>query len=238
MSFFTSIGIFLTALLIQAFLQLNPSVFAIFYHSAIAKKSPKRADDSSLSFILGNEIFNAATFIIVFLIVSLITTFESSVNHIFLWIMAGIFLAESILMIFFYFKPGRASVTGTKLFISRSIARHLTYRAEHIKNRSDAIILGIITPSLELLFTLPLFIISSVAIIRATTTCAPYIILYILVATVPLFAIRTYFHMGYNLANLQRLRIKLKPHFKFILCLAYFLLALLTIYLGVINYGF
>ncbi len=70
------------------------------------------------------------------------------------WTFAGLFFATAIVMAFFYFRKTKA----TALFISRKVARNYRLRAESVKSRSDAFLLGFFSSIPELVFTLPLFI--------------------------------------------------------------------------------
>ena len=235
MSVFISLGIVLAAMLIQAFLQLTPSVFTIFYHYALGKTSKKKADDQSLSFILGVEIFIAITFLITYIIIAFFIAEKDFMNSIFLWILSGIFFAEGIFILCCYFKNGKKSKSTTKLFIPRSIAKSFIFRVEHTKNRSDTIALGFITAASELLFTLPLFIISSIQIFKLSRNSGfIFIIAYIIIATLPLFAIRTAYRTDHNFAEIQRFRVKRKLFFRLILSLGFIAISILTFISGVI----
>ena len=148
--------------------------------------------------------------------------------------MSGIFLVESLLALFWYYRPARKHSNSTKLFLSRKSATSLIHHAEHAKNRSDTIALGIITSAAELLFTLPLYIICSVEILNISVTSGfVFIIAYIVIATIPLFAIRTFFHSGHNLAEIQRIRVKKKPFTKATLFICYLLLTIIDFITGV-----
>lgn len=219
---------------IQGFLELSPGLFAIFYHHALGKTSLKKADDRSLSFILGVEICTAAIFLITYLAVSFFAVQRDFMNTAFLWIMAGIFLLEAIVSFFFYFKKSKKhGKNSTALFISRPTAKNLEHHAKTAKNRSDTIILGFITTALELFFTLPLYIICSVEILNVSATSGfVFIIAYIVIATIPLFTIRTLFRTDRNLAEIQRFRVKKKPYTRLVISLSYLALSILTFITG------
>lgn len=229
MSVLTSLIILFLAMLIQAFLQLTPAIFTLFYHSALAKTSEKKADDLSLSFILGVEVFHAIIFLSVFSIISWAISSPHFETEILNWILAGIFGALSVASFFYYFRS-----RGTELFIPRKIAKNLSTRAKNLKTRSDAWILGFFAGVPELLFTLPLFMICSLTALKFAGLSTPtIIILYILVATVPLFILRALFRGGLNLADIQRLRVKNKSFFRLTITLGYLFLAFLIIANGV-----
>jgi len=236
MSIFASLGIIVLAIAIQGFLQLSPNLFAIFYHHALGKTSPKKADDRSLSFILGVELFAALAFLLVYFITSFFITEESFSSNIFIWAMTGIFVAEAIFFFFCYYKLGKNNKKTTKLFISRHLAESLVYRAEHAKNRSSTILLGVTTSAIEILFTLPLLIISSVEILRFDSRFGfLFIIVYVIGATAPLFAVRILYRTGHNLAEILRIRVKRKTFFRIVVPLCYLGLAALTLLGGTIR---
>lgn len=229
-------------MLIQSFLELNPRLFAIFYHRALGKTSSKKADDRALSFILGTEIFTAIVFLIVYLVISYIINNVGILSPIFLWVMSGIFVLEAFAALFFYYRPkksrlksrsSRARKSLTGLFLPADLKNSLIYHAEHSNNRSATIVLGIVTTSLELCFTLPLYIIMSICIYYTFMNLSSiYIIIYIIVATIPLFLIRTCFRTDRTLADVIRIFIKKSPWTKLILPFSYFMLAIVTLIIG------
>ncbi|MBQ3293046.1 hypothetical protein IJG93_01930 [Candidatus Saccharibacteria bacterium] len=234
MSDFISVIIILLAMVIQAFLQLTPGVFACFYHHALGKTSVKKADDASLSFILGTEIFTAIAFLTIYIIISFIAADKITDNNIYTAILAGVFIAEAVITLFFYFRRNtKKKEQSTRLFLPRHITKSLIRNANKVKNRSDTITLGIITATLELFFTLPLYIIISTEILNLSLRYGfVYIIAYIIIATIPLFAIRTAFRTDHNLAEIQRFRVSKKSLIRLILSLSYLLIAILIIVKG------
>lgn len=221
-------------MLIQAFLQTSPSVFAIFYHHNLSKTSKKKADDRSLSFIFGVEIVIAIVFLATYFAITFLFPEKFFLNQTFLFIMSGIFFIECIFILFFYFRIGKKFKKTTELFIPRRIAKKIIYLAKHTKKRTDAIILGAITVLIELAFTLPIMIISSISILNLSPRFGfIFIIAYIIIATLPLFTLRTIFYRSHNLANIQRFRVKNKMLFRLIISTSYLALAIITLILGV-----
>lgn len=231
MGVFTSLGIILLAMLIQGFLQTSPGIFAIFYHHALGKTNAKKADDQSLSFILGTEIATALFFLITYFTITYFNVENNFLNNpIFLYILTAIFALEAIFTFFFYFRPGKKNKHTTRLFLPRLLAKSFIYNAEHVKNRTDTILLGFLSTTAELIFTLPLFVVLSVGIL----TLSPrfnfvFIIAYIIIATIPLFTIRTLYCTGHNLAEIEKLRIKKKLLFRLIISISFLIIATLTL---------
>ncbi len=222
-------------MLIFMSLQLVPATFSIFYHYALGKTSVKKADDRSLSFVLGSEIFSAFVWVIVYtLLFTFFCTASEFCPSIIFWIMSGVLIAEAVLMLFFYYRKGNA----TALFISRRTAKALCNYSCKAKNRSDAIAVGFFAGFPELIFTLPLYIISAIILLDATTLPRTLIILLLILAgVIPLFIIRTFYRTSHNLASITRLRIRIKPFVRFIIPLLYLFLAIAVLNLGVVNYG-
>ena len=238
MSYILSVVLILLSMVIFAFLQLTPGLFTIFYHSRLAKTSKKRADDQSLSFILGTEIFSTTIWILVyFIIFALFYNVPDFNQGIFPFVMAGICLAEASVSFFFYFRSNKQK-PSTATFITRHNAHTLTYRAKTIKNRSDCIMLGFVSNIPELIFTIPLFIICT-NILQDTPALprAVIIIAFVIIPAIPLLVIRSLYQKNYNLANIQRLRAKLIIHFRIILALTYLAIAFTLLNIGLLQNG-
>ena len=220
-------------MVIFCFLEMPSGLFSIFYHLRLAKTSKKKADDAALSFILGVEIFTTLIWLLTYFIIFTLFTYNTTIiTSPFLWTMSGICFAEAIIMAFFYFRQGKS----TALFIPRRVAKSLITHAEKTKSRSDAIMLGFISCLPELLFTLPIYIVCSVLLQGEDFLPRTFIIiLSVLIVTAPLFIIRTFYHAGHNLADITRIRTRLKIHFRIILALAYIALSLALVNLAIIN---
>ena len=234
MSFFVSLGIVFLAMLIMASLQLQPGVFALFYHYALGKYSRKKASDITLFFILGAETASACLFLCSYFIANLFFFYQfRPETSFFAWILVGILVALAILSFVCYFRPG----PGTRLFISRKCAKSLNTHAKKSQSRSDAFTLGALSSIHELPFTLPLFIITSIEIIEMTVEFFPshlLTLLYIIIPTIPLFIIRWKFQLGYNLADIERSRTKDKIFIRFILGFSYLAISILFIYFRIL----
>lgn len=226
MSFFISVGIIFLAMLIQSLMQLMPGIFAIFYHSALGKTSRQKADDMSLSFILGVELFTALFFVVAYAIISLCATKHPFYEDSLPWIFIVIFCFEMIMSLLFYYRKSKTS----ELFIPRSSAKNLTARASSVKNRSDTIALGLVANVCELPFTLPLyFIVCSRALKTFSSISFIAIFFYIVAAVLPIIIIQLFYRTGHNLAFIERFRTKNKTFFRVAISLGYLMIALLLI---------
>ena len=229
MSIFISLGIVILSMLIMAFLQLTPGVFTLLYHYALGNFSKRKASYLSLFFILGVEVITTCLYLSIFYL-TCIFFFDNlhPETSILFWALAGILIALGIISFFFYFRKG----TGTKLFIPRKYAKALDYSASTVKTRSDAFMLGAITGTYELIFTLPLYLVTCVEIMKMGVvgfSSNLLTIIYILIPVIPLFFIRWQFQSGFNLADIERSRIKDKTFTRFLLALCYIMIAILII---------
>lgn len=214
-------------MLIMASLQLTPGVFALFYHYALGKTSKQKASDLSLFFILGTEVIAACLFLSIYYL-SCILFFDNlhPENTILAWTLAGILIALAFLSFFFYYRKG----PGTRLFIPRNYAKALIINARKATTRSDAFMLGALTGTCELVFTLPLYIITCIEIMKMGAegfSSNILTIIYILTPVVFLFVIRWQYKIGHNLADIQRTRVKDKFFNRFIIGLSYLIIAIL-----------
>lgn len=229
MSIFISLGIVILAMLIMASLQLAPGIFALFYHYALGKYSKAKASYLSLFFILGNEVVNTCLYLSIFYL-TCIFFFDNlhPETSVLFWAIAGILIVLGIVSFFFYYRRG----SGTKLFIPRKYAAALDQSAKIAKTRSDAFMLGAIASTCELVFTLPLYLVTCVEIMKMGSSGFSsnlLTIIYILTPVIPLFIIRWKFQTGHNLAQIQKSRAKDKIFTRFILFFSYIIIAILII---------
>ena len=210
-------------------LQIVPGVFALFYHYALGKHSRQRASILGLFFILGTEIISACLFLSSYYLVNLLFFSEHRPEHSFLvWLAAGITLALAFSSFFLYYRKG-----STMTFLSRKYAKNLRHHAKTINRPSDAFVLGALSNTCELAFTLPLYIITSIEIMEMHYE---YIaddlltVLYIVTPTIPLFVLYYKYHMHHNLADILKSRAKDKTFTKFILGLSYFTITILILF--------
>ena len=229
MSIFISLGIVILAMLIMGSFQLTPGVFALFYHYALGKYSKAKASYLSLFFILGTEIITTCLFLSIFYL-TCIFFFDNlhPETSILFWTLAGILAALGFISFFFYFRRGK----GTKLFIPRKFAKALDACAKSAKTRSDAFMLGALSGTCELVFTLPLYLVTCVEIMKMGAegfSSNLLTIIYILTPVFSLFFLRWKFQAGHNLADIQRSREKDKTFTRILLAICYILIAVLII---------
>ena len=231
MSVFISVGIVILAMLVMASLQLVPGVFALFCHYSLGKYSKKQASTLSLFFILGAEII-AAIFFITAIYISYVLFINDldPHNNIITWIFVGILIALSIASFFFYYRHPKSK--DTELFVSRRIAKSLDYRAAKARTPSDAFVLGALCNIPELIFTLPLYIITATEIIYSHSEYFAddfLTVIYILIPTIPLFILYHSFHSRHTLADIMRSQVRDKTFHRLCLSFSYFTIAFLIV---------
>lgn len=229
MSILIAIGTIILAVLIMSFLSLVPGTFALFSHYSHGRFSKKRANDLSFFFIMGAEIMSSCIFLSTFIMVAVFIADTPNVDtSAMTWIFASILIILSISSLFFYFRPGK----GTKLFISRKFAHTIDHHAKTAKTNSDAFVLGALCGTPELIFTVPLFIVTSTEILQLSTAhpMSTFLtLIYIVVPIIPLFIHRWQFLHDHNLADIQRSRESNKMFTRIILCVSYLIIAILLI---------
>lgn len=229
MNAFAPYGIIILAALILASFQLVPGIFALFSHYTLGKFSKPKASRLSLFFILGVETINTCLFVSIYYLASIVFLGDTNlICKIIGFILAGIFIALAMITFFFYYRPGK----GSELFVPRKYAEALRHNAKSAKLRLDAFLLGIVSSTCELVFTLPLFIIS--IIMTFMLDHSPISFLLILAPLVPLLYIHFRFQAGQNLADIIKSRIKSKTFFRIFISLCYILIATIIIYLELI----
>lgn len=225
MSVLTSLGILLLVALILAFLQMVPGIFMLISHYASGKFSRRKAADQALFFVIGAEI-GVIFFLLAMYAISMAVCLTSAnlENGILVWMMSGILVALAILFAIYYFDKG----PGTAMFISRKFAKQIRDKAEKARTRSDALVLGFCALLPELIFTIPLYIIAAIEIMRVGETAltrAGLIVAMTLIAILPLLVINALFATGWNMAEIEKSRVKSKSFVRFLVPMLYILIA-------------
>ena len=238
MSVLSSVGIVILAMLIMTSLQLVPGVFALFYHYAVGRYSPKKVSSLSLFFILGTETLSTILFIsTLYISYTLFLDNLSPRNNILTWIFTGCIIALAIISFCFYYRRPHAS-HNTQLFLPRDFAECLDLRARSVKSPSDAFVLGALSSVYELIFTLPLYLITATEIMymhNSYTADHLFTILYILTPALPLFCLYYSFRSGRHLADIQKSRVKSKTFHRFLISICYLTIAVLIIYFRILT---
>ena len=222
-------------MLIMAFLQLTPGVFLLFSHYSYGRFSRKNASCASLFFILGAETSAVLVYLSIYFVLSALYVVPLNVvNDLLAWIIAGAMIAIGVIFPFCYFRKGK----GTKLFISRRLAKEFNQKTKTAKSRSDAFVLGFIASLPELIFTIPVYMIAAIEIMKIGSTPILRAILslgFILIKIAPLIAMHLAMDVGQNLAVIQKARAKNKQFTKYFIGTIYLLIGILVIIFGVFS---
>ena len=229
MNVLTSVGILLLLTLILAFLQMVPGIFMLISHYASGKFSRRKASDLALFFILGVESGVVFFLVAVYAMLSALSLTNLNFdNGVLSWMMVGILVALGVMFPIYYYRRGE----GTQTFISRKFARQIHNKAENVKLRTDALVLGFSALIPELIFTMPLLIVADIEIMRAGETTlarAGLMMAVALMAILPLIVMHALFGSGWNAAELERSRVKMKKCLKFLIPLLYILIAAIIV---------
>ena len=231
MSIFISVIILVLVMAIQLMLQLNSGVFALFYHYALGKLSRRKADDLSLYYVLGTEVFVGGIWLIIYIFLfNMIGDAGETVFRILPWVLVGVCVAEAVMGLVFYYRKGKM----TELFVPRAITRGISTKVKDVKTRLDAFVLGFVVGAFELIFSLPLYLAASTVLMESPEIPrALVIILYIVLATMPLFVTRILFRTDHNLAEIEKKRVKHKSLVRLFMFILYMAVALLMVYIGI-----
>ena len=226
MSVLTSVEILILAMLIMASLQFVPSVFSLFSHYSHGRFSKNKASDLVTFFIIGVEAATVAFFVAIYCIMSASPVFSFIVdNGIAAWVTAGVIAALGVLFFLVYFQKGRGTA---KLRLFPNLTSKYPLRIKSAKSRSDAFLLGFFSVIPELVFTIPLYVLVTVATMRLGADSperAALAILFAFSAIAPLVIIHIRLVAGHNLADFIRFRLKNKTFFRVMISLLYFLIA-------------
>lgn len=214
--------IMIVAMLIQASLQLLPSIVMIFRHYVYAKQTQKKAKYLMAYFLLG-----AAGAVALILTMSYMSIPDVPLTR---WILAGVLIALAGASIWLYFRKGQQ----TELFLPRSMARNLVERVKGVSKRSDALILGLATSFLELAFSLPVYVVVAVKLngFYSGVLRAELVLMNVLATMIPAILILMLYRSGKNLAEIQRTRVKNKKFYRILLSVCYLTLAVLVMGFG------
>lgn len=231
MSVLTSLGILILAVFACGFLQLAPSIFAIFYHYASAKNSRDNTLNLSGFFIVGQMMMTMVILFVIYFALYHFLLDNPLLNiNVFYWILAGILALLGLFLLIFYYRKSE----GTELFLSRKMAKNITGRARSAKKASDVFALGMTSGIFELVFTLPVYIVVILEIINFESDNVLYQPLlffsFVIFSMMSTFATRGQFYrQRKNLAEIVRMRKKNKTFYRIMLGTSFILLAVFIV---------
>lgn len=188
---------------LHASFQLGTSVLTLMTgHSLVRNKATKRVIMLNIGYIFGAIATTMMLLTIATTALYLWLPFEHMRT---LWIILVILaLLVSSAVMTHYYKRGK----GTRLWIPRPFATYLTDRSKKTKNVVEAAALGIVSVLAELPFTAVLIMMTALVLV-STFVIDHYtiiIVLYSIVASLPLIAVTTAIATGHRLSQIQRWR--------------------------------
>ena len=205
------LGVVILSGLVAASLQLPLGTLLLLYHASIGKNVRKKTKKLASSFISGATLMN---FLLlgtsIFLVSVLIPTGQlPDIGYIILF---GLLIFLGLIAWFFYYKRKGS----TELWLPRHLAKFIDARAKTTDNLSEAFSLGLLVPLSEILFTLPLLVLSADAILHLDTIYqALGLVTFTIFSALPLLILRIFIRRGRNVAEVQRWRLKNKSFFRF-----------------------
>ena len=221
MEAYISLGIIILGGLVTASLQLPLGTLLLLYHASLSKNIRAKTKKLASSFIAGVTLMNFLLLgTILFLILALSST--GTLSGTIYIIIFGLLIALGIVAWFFYYRRKGS----TELWLPRHLAGYISSRAKVTNDDPEAFSLGLLVPLSEILFTLPLLLLSADAVLRLDTIYqAIGLIVFTIFGTLPLLILRAFIRKGRNVAEVQRWRIKNKAFFRFFTGIGFIVLA-------------
>ncbi len=222
MEVYVSLGIIILGGLIVASLQLSIGTLLLLYHASFGKKIQTKTKELTSSFIAGSTFMSFMLLGTTLFLVSVLSTggVLPRVAYIFIF---GVLIALSIAVCLFYYRRKGS----TELWLPRQLASYIRSRAIVTNDNSEAFSLGILVLLSEILFTLPLLVISADAILHLKTIYqALGLVIFTSFSALPLLILRFFIRRGRNIAEVQRWRIRNKTFFRFFTSVSFAVLAM------------
>lgn len=188
--------------LLHASFQLSMSLLTLLSgHSLGAGKSFRRLMQLNLAYLLG------AALVTTFLLTSLGYIVEIFSDHLhILWVIATCLnIVVGISVTIFYYRRGM----GTGLWIPRSMALYLTERTKKTKSSAESFTLGAGSILAELPFLIGPLTIATLYIVSSEMSVSlqlASLVIYVLIALLPLLIIVTLVGAGHKISTIQRWR--------------------------------
>jgi len=208
----SSLAIVALAALIHASFQLSVSVLTLLSGHAIgARRSQAKVFRLAWGFILGVGVMTLL--LLSFISLVLLHVFGNSGVPLIVWAIAcGLVLGIGIAVWLFYYRKEK----GTKLWIPRSFADHLSRRSKATKHSVEAFSLGMTSVIAELIFIIPSMIISALVLLQLPSMWQLIgIAVYVVISLVGLLVVSTLVGGGHSLSKIQKWREENKGFLQF-----------------------
>lgn len=199
----SSLAIVALAAFIHASFQLSVSVLTLLSGHAIgAKRSQAKVLRLSWGFIGGVGVMTLL--VLSFISLLLIHSFGQAGIPLVIWATAcGLVFGIGLAVWLFYFRKEK----GTKLWIPRSLAEHLTDRSKATKRTAEAFSLGLTSVLGELIFIAPSMIISALVLLELPSAWQLLgIAMYVVISLSGLLAISSLIGGGHSIGKIQKWR--------------------------------
>lgn len=198
----TSLAIILLAALVHASFQLSVSVLTLLSGHALGRG----AAHHRLLRLTGGFIAGATVMTVLLVSASafVLSAIFPSVTPMILWaVCCGAVIGVGISVWFFYYRDEH----GTSIWIPRGFARHLESRAKYTKDTAEAFSLGLAGVVSELIFLFAPVLVASLVLIRLSPVWQLYgMLLYAVVALMPLLIVGMLIGGGHKLSRIQQWR--------------------------------
>lgn len=208
----SSLAIVALAALIHASFQLSVSVFtSLSGHAIGAKRSQAKILRLSWGFIAGVGVMTLL--VLSFISLLLLHSFSQTGIPLVVWAMAcGLVFGIGIAVWLFYFRKEK----GTKLWIPRPMAEHLTNRSKATKHSVEAFSLGLTSVIGELVFIIPSMVVSALVLLELPSAWQLVgIAVYVLISLSGLLAVSSLIGSGHSISKIQKWREENKRFLQF-----------------------
>ena len=199
----SSLAIVVLAAFIHASFQLSVSVLTLLSGHAIgAKRSRAKVLRLSWGFITGVGVMTLL--LLSFISLLLLHSFEQSAAPLVAWAIAcGLVFGIGFAVWLFYFRKEK----GTKLWIPRPFAEHLTNRSKATKHSAEAFSLGLTSVIGELLFIIPSMVISALVLLELPSAWQLIgIAVYVIISLSGLMVVSSLIGSGHSISKIQKWR--------------------------------
>lgn len=199
----SSLAIVVLAALIHASFQLSVSVLTLLRGHAIgSKRSHAKVLRLTWGYISGVGVMTLL--LLSFISLVLLHIFGDVEVPLVVWAIAcGLVLGIGVAVWLFYFRKEK----GTKLWIPRSMADHLSSRSKATKHSPEAFSLGLTSVVAELIFIIPSMTISALVLLQLPSMWQLIGIgIYVVISLLGLLVIWSLVGGGYSLSKIQKWR--------------------------------
>ena len=199
----SSLAIVALAALIHASFQLSVSVLTLLSGHAIgAKRSQAKVVRLTWSFIGGVGVMTLL--LLSFISLILLHVFGQIDVPLVVWAIAcGLVFGIGVAVWLFYYRKEK----GTKLWVPRPLAEHLSDRSKATKHSAEAFSLGLTSVISELIFIIPSLLISALVLLQLPSEWQLIgLVMYVVISLLGLLIVSTLIGGGHSISKIQKWR--------------------------------